>query len=298
MKLKLTPFKLFDLIAAGSILLILVFTPITPLSKKDVKPTTISVISIPRQIKNISVPEVSASAVYVFDPDSGTIIYEKNSQKRFYPASTTKLMTALTALDVYETDQVLTIKSAKSLGQSVHLRPGNKLTVENLLNALLINSGNDAALALAENYPGGYGKFIERMNQKAISLGLTGTRFSNPSGLINPNHYTTAKDLTIVAKEAIASALIRKIVAIKQLEISDVSGKHKYSLVSTNQLLGLEGVKGLKTGWTPESKEVLVSFVERDGHTIIVTVLNSDDRFGESKHLIDWVYNNFSWETI
>ncbi|MBI1872210.1 D-alanyl-D-alanine carboxypeptidase, partial [Candidatus Collierbacteria bacterium] len=248
--------------------------------------------------KNVSVPATTASAVYIYDLDSGSVLYEKNSDERFYPASTTKLMTALTAIDIYETDQVLTIKSGKSIGNTVHLRIGNKLTVENLLNALLINSGNDAALALAENHPDGYGGFINQMNQKTVVLGLTDTRFANPSGLVNPNHYTTAKDLTIIAKEAISNALIRKIVATKQLEISDITGKLKYPLISTNQLLGFEGVKGLKTGWTPESKEVLVSFVERNGHTIIVTVLNSDDRFGESKRLIDWVYNNFTWETI
>ena len=256
------------------------------------------ILSLPQQTENNFPPSTSAGAVYIIDPDSGTVIYEKNSQVQFYPASTTKLMTALTALDTYDIDDVLSVKSSKVLGSSSHLQLGDRLTTQALLNALLIDSGNDAALVLAENSPAGYSGFITAMNKKAKDLGLVDTHFTNASGLINPDHLTTARDLTLIAKEAITNALIRKIVATKRTTISNAVGSVSYPLTSTNELLGFEGVRGLKTGWTPESGECLVSLVTRDGHSIIVTLLNSTDRFGESRQLIDWVYNNFTWESI
>lgn len=246
-----------------------------------------------------SVPEVTASAVYIFDPDSKTTLYEKNGRTRFYPASTTKLMTALVALSYYDLDDVLTVKNGQNaIGQKIFLSKGDQLTVENLLYGLLVDSGNDAALVLAENYDGGYSQFVAKMNQKAGELGLVDTRFTNVTGLANPNHFTTARDLSIIANEAIQNAIIRKIVATKEIVITDVTGKKKYPLFSTNKLLGVNGVKGLKTGWTPESGECLVTLVTRDGKSIVVTLLNSTDRFGESAKLIDWVYENFSWEKI
>ncbi len=301
MKLRVSPLKFFDLLILTLSATIFVFLPISPVRPQpQVKPATTSTLVFPQAKTNaVSVPEVTANAVFIFDPDSGTTIYEKNSSARFYPASTTKLMTALVALGAFDLDQVLTVKSAaEALGQSIHLVAGDKLTVENLLYGLLVDSGNDAAVTLAENYPGGYTQFIAKMNQNARELNLKSTHFANVTGLSNPDHYTTAQDLTVIAREAIANATIRKIVSTKSITFTDVTGSKKFSIESTNKLLGMDGVKGLKTGWTPESGECLITLVTRNGKSILIALLSSTDRFGESAKLINWVYDNFDWKQI
>lgn len=301
MKVRFPPLKVFDMLALIFLALIFVLFPTTSGKEKSaVKSATTTTLSVPEQKTNAApAPEVTANSVYIFDPDSGTEIYQKNSQIKLFPASTTKLMTALVALDVYDTDQVLTAKSAGlAVGSTIHLANGDQLTVENLLYGLLVDSGNDAGLVLAENYPGGYTQFIAKMNQKVRELGLTSTHFTNVTGLINDDHYTTAADLTVIARAAIGNAVIRKIVSTKTITISDITGSKKFYLESTNKLLGLDGVKGLKTGWTPESGECLVTLVTRDGKSILVTLLSSEDRFGESAKLINWVYENFDWKQI
>lgn len=298
---RLSPLKFFDFFAVSFFALLFIFFPVAKKANQpDVKSATTSLLLIPQPKDDLApVAAISAQAVYVYDPDSGTTIYEKNSQTIVFPASTTKLMTALVALGYYDLDDVLTVDSAVgALGQSIHLAKGDRLTVENILYGLLVGSGNDAAVVLAENYPGGYTQFIAKMNQKARELGLVKTNFTNVTGLPNPNHVTTAKDLTIIGNEAIKNAVIRKIVATRSITISDVTGEKKFFLESTNKLLGLEGVKGLKTGWTPESGECLITLVTRDGKSIVVTLLNSTDRFGESAKIINWVYDNFTWEKI
>ncbi|MEK7063877.1 MAG: D-alanyl-D-alanine carboxypeptidase family protein [Patescibacteria group bacterium] len=299
--MSVSPLKFFNFLAFLSLVAVFVFLPAVPGKEKpSVKSATTANLLLPQpKAGSVAAPSVSAQAVYIFDPDSGTTIYEKNGTVSAYPASTTKLMTALVALKTYELDQVLTVKTASdATGQTIDLARGDQLTVENLLYGLLVGSGNDAGVALAENYPGGYSQFIAKMNDEAKKLDLTGTHFANVAGFENPDHYTTAKDLTLIAREAIASAVIRKIVSTKEIVFYDITGKKRFALESTNKLLGLPGVRGLKTGWTPASGECLVTLVTRDGKSIILTILNSVDRFGESEKLIDWVYDNFDWQTI
>ncbi|MEK7064781.1 MAG: D-alanyl-D-alanine carboxypeptidase family protein, partial [Patescibacteria group bacterium] len=296
--MSVSPLKFFNFLAFLSLVAVFVFLPAVPGKEKpSVKSATTSNLLLPQpKAGSVAAPSVSAQAVYIFDPDSGTTIYEKNGTVSAYPASTTKLMTALVALKTYELDQVLTVKTASdATGQTIDLARGDQLTVENLLYGLLVGSGNDAGVALAENYPGGYSQFIAKMNDEAKKLGLTGTHFANVAGFENPDHYTTARDLTLIAREAIASAVIRKIVSTKEIVFYDITGKKRFALESTNKLLGLPGVRGLKTGWTPASGECLVTLVTRDGKSIILTILNSVDRFGESEKLIDWVYDNYDW---
>ena len=299
--MSVSPLKFFNFLAFLSLVAVFVFLPAVPGKEKpSVKSATTANLLLPQpKAGSVAAPSVSAQAVYIFDPDSGTTIYEKNGTVSAYPASTTKLMTALVALKTYELDQVLTVKTASdATGQTIDLARGDQLTVENLLYGLLVGSGNDAGVALAENYPGRYSQFIAKMNDEAKKLGLTGTHFANVAGFENPDHYTTAKDLTLIAREAIASAVIRKIVSTKEVVFYDITGKKRFAFESTNKLLSLPGVRGLKTGWTPASGECLVTLVTRDGKSILLTVLNSVDRFGESEKLINWVYDNFDWKTI
>lgn len=240
--------------------------------------------------------EITAEAIVAEDVNSGVVFYKRNENEQLPPASTTKIMTALVALDQYNLDDILTVKSASSDGSLIGLFPGEQMTAENLLYATLIQSGNDAATALAENYPGGMTKFVEAMNAKSKDLHLTGTNFTNPVGFDDPNHKMTALDLDKLAKVALNNETIAKMVAIPEITISDVSHTYFYPLRNVNQLLGkIPGVGGIKTGWTEEAGQNLVTLVERNGHKVIIIVLHSQDRFGETAQLIDWVFNNYRW---
>lgn len=243
--------------------------------------------------------EVSAAGVVVYDVDSGVYLYKRNEEILLAPASTTKILTALVALDNYNLDDVLTVKSLVNDGQDMGLVSGERLTVENLLFGTLVQSANDATYALAENYPGGVEKFVEAMNQKAKSLHLEKSSFTNPVGFDDPNHKMTPMDLTRLASVALSNKTIAKMVAIAQITVSDVTHTYFHSLKNINELLGkIPGVGGIKTGWTEEAGENLVTLVERNGHRVILVVLHSLDRFADTSYLIDWVFGNYQWEEI
>jgi D-alanyl-D-alanine carboxypeptidase len=213
------------------------------------------------------------------------------------PASTTKIMTALVALDHYPLNLVLTIRNAdRSIGQTMDLVSGEQLTVESLLFGLLLHSGNDAAYALAENYPGGYNAFVGQMNNKARQLHLDSTNFCNVSGIDQEDHYTTVSDLARLAAEALKNPIFASIVSTQTRVVTDINGLIVHHLSNKNQLLGLvEGVRGIKTGWTEAAGECLVTDTIRDDKEIITVVLGSLDRFGESATLINWAYRSYDW---
>lgn len=252
----------------------------------------------PVAINDTPPPAVTAKAVVIIDPLTNTILFEKNPHQRLLPASTTKIMTGLIALEVFQPNEVVTITDAdKSIGQTSNLVSGEQITVENLLYALLVNSGNDAALALARHYPAGYSTFVDRMNQKAAELGLLDTHYTNVSGVEQEAHYSTAADLSRLAKEAMKNSLFAQIVGTKSITIQSIDGRFVRKLTNLNQLLGkVDGVLGIKTGWTDNAGECLVSFTNRNGHELIIVVLGSADRFGESTALINWAYAHHQWE--
>jgi len=246
--------------------------------------------------KGLPVPELTAGSVYVTDLTTGIVLFDKNPHQRLKPASLTKIMTALVALDYYDQDTVLSIKNGEnSQGSTAKLQKGDNLTFTDLLFALLVPSGNDAALTLAENYPGGYQSFIARMNSKAIELGLKNTHFVNVSGVESQNHYTTAYDISVIAKSALERPQFTQIVSTQKVTLKSLKGNF-YPLETTNILLGEPGIFGVKTGWTPEAGECLVILAEKDGHQIVISLLNSKDRFSEAQIIFDWVFNNFVWE--
>jgi len=231
------------------------------------------------------------------DVDSHVYVYKRNETLSLSPASTTKLLTALVALDVYKPDDVVTIASNSAGGQVVGLVAGEKVTVENLLYGALIHSGNDAAIALAEFYPDGMEAFIDRMNEKAKELHMEESHFTNPMGFDGSEHKVTPLDLSLLALAAIQNKTIAKMVAIPQITISDVTHTYFHKLNNVNQLLGkIPGVAGIKTGWTEAAGENLITYVERNGRKIIFVVLHSKDRFGDTTKLIDWVFENYRWE--
>lgn len=245
-------------------------------------------------------PTLSAQGVIATDLDSGITLYEKNADAPLLPASTTKIVTALVSLDAYQLDQVLTVGKGVSVdGQKMGLYTGEKMKFENLLYGLLVYSANDAAETLAQDYPGGYDAFISAMNQKAKDLSMTNTYFDNPVGLDTDGQRSTAKDLIRASEVAMRNANFSKVVGTKNIVVTDESGKKSYVLQNVNQLLGTTpGVMGVKTGWTENARENLVTYIERDGHKVMIALLGSQDRFGETKELIDWIFTNYKWQEV
>ncbi len=234
---------------------------------------------------------ITAQGVVIIDLNNN-IIAARNPHQRFMPASTTKIMTALTAFAKYDLNEVVTIsRSSQAIGKSTHFPVDSQFTVESLLQALLINSGNDAAIALADHYSDGYDAFVEQMNQQATSWGLKDTHFTNVSGVESNYHYTSAADLATLAIKLLNNPFLRETVASKQGSITSVDKRYTLSFENTNELLDeIEGVKGIKTGWTDNSGECLVTYVDRDTDYIFV-VLQSQDRFNDTKQLIQWLYS-------
>lgn len=244
-------------------------------------------------------PILSAQAALAVDLDSGVSLYEKNPESLLLPASTTKIVTALVALDYYSLDTPLTVGKVTVDGQKMWLKPGEEIRVRDLLYGLLVYSANDAAEVLAANYPGGRDGFIIAMNAKAKSLSLTNTIFKNPTGLDGNEQVTTARDLIRVSSVAMKNPVFAEIVGTKEKTVESVDGKIRHKLTNINELLGIvAGVKGVKTGWTEFARENLVTYIERDGHKVMIALLGSQDRFGETKELIDWIFKNYMWKEV
>lgn len=254
---------------------------------------------IPLLKEGVGYPVLSAQSVLAVDVVSGVYLYEKDPQKTLLPASTTKIVTALVAIDTYEPDQILKVGKVSVDGQKMGLIWGEEMKFIDLLKGLLIYSSNDAAEVLANNHPGGRDLFIALMNKKSSDLGLTNTHFTNPSGLDNSAHYSTAKDLITISRIAMQNSIFSEIVGTREETVKSVNGKLTHKLVNINKLLGeVDGVLGVKTGWTENARENLVTYVDRNGKKVMIVVLGSSDRFGETKELIDWIYSNYSWEKV
>src|SRR3989344_8470567 len=192
-------------------------------------PLTISIAQYP--VFKVSIaPDISAKAVVIMDKDSKVVLFSKNPNLLFSMASTTKIMTALVSLDYYKMDDVLIVKTERIEGVNVGFGIGEKLFFKDILYAMLLPSGNDAALTLAQNYPGGENAFIKKMNEKAKLLHLTNTNFADSIGLEDSRDYTTPLDLARLASIALENEVFAKIVATKTWEITDVTGENKYLL--------------------------------------------------------------------
>ena len=214
----------------------------------------------------------------------------------FWPASTTKLMTAIVALDVFKPDDLVTVSDPIASGRVMGLINGEKITVENLLYGILVHSANDAAFVLASFHPQGVEGFVRAMNDKAQLLSLDNTHFANPAGFDDVKQYTTAFDLTRLSLYALNQPTIAKMVGIPSIVVADDAFVHFHPLANVNKLLGvMPGVAGMKTGWTENAKENLVNLTKRDGHRILTVILGSDDRFGETVTLTNWLFANYNW---
>lgn len=254
---------------------------------------------LPTLRENATFPIISAQAALAIDLDSGVTLYEKDPDKLLLPASTTKIITALVAMDYYPLDMVLKVGKFKVEGQKMGLVESEKITADDLLYGLLIFSANDAAEVLAQNFPGGRDLFIAAMNLKAHQLHLENSNFINPSGLEGGTHVSTARDLIRVSEIAMQDPKFAEIVGTKEKEVKSVDGKISHKLVNINELIGsLDGVLGVKTGWTENARENLVTYIERNERKIMIAVLASQDRFGETRELIGWIFDNYEWKDV
>lgn len=250
--------------------------------------------------KEASFPIVSAQAALAVDMDSQVTLYEKKADSPFLPASTTKIITALVAMEYYPLNLSLKVQDIKVEGQKMGLVRGEEIAVQDLLYGLLVYSANDAAEVLAQNFPGGRDLFIAAMNLKAKELGLAHSKFSNPAGLDDGDgNITTARDLIRVSEIAMKDPLFAKIVATKEKTVKSRNGKIVHKLKNINELLGsVDGVLGVKTGWTQNARENLVTYIERNGHKVMIALLGSQDRFGETRELIDWIFASYDWQEV
>ena len=232
-----------------------------------------------------------------YDRKSGNVIWGKNENKRTAMASTTKIMTAIILIENADLNQTITIsaKAGGTGGSRLGLKKDDKITLNDLLYGLMLKSGNDAAVAIAETVGGSVQGFAELMNAKAQELGLENTHYVTPHGLDNPEHYTTAYELAKLADYAMKNEIFSKVVGTKNYTVT-INGYPK-AISNTNELLGyLNGVNGVKTGFTNNAGRCLVTSINRDGFEIITVVLQADTkkmRTSDSVKLIEYVYKNY-----
>jgi len=238
------------------------------------------------------IPVTTAKAALLFDLTSNKTLYEKNSHTRLPMASLTKVMTAIIALENPKADNKYIVTQENIVGEdSMGIAAGEIFTLEELLYGLILRSGNDAAEVIATNYPSGREAFIQAMNQKAQSLGLSDTKFSNPSGLQGDGEqYTTAQDLLVITKYALDNfPLFRKVAATYEYSLpASLTHGEFYLQNETNLLSTYPGVKGIKTGYTPEAGMCLITYLEKGDRKIIGILLNSENRREEMKQLLDY----------
>ncbi len=237
----------------------------------------------------------SISAEIVIEQSTGRILHEKNSEIKLPMASTTKIMTALVAIENTDPDDLVIIpREAQGVeGSSIYLKAGDSYTVKDLLYGLMLRSGNDSATALAIHISGSMENFIKLMNDRAKSLGALNTNFVNSHGLHDDDHYTTAKDLALITKEAYDNPLFRKIASSKSYNLKGSLIYNKNKLLSS-----YEGADGVKTGYTKAAGRCLVSSSTRNGMQVICVVLNCYDMWERSKSLMNNAHSEYAMRKV
>lgn len=269
-------------ILSAIVAIIMLFSALTPIvSAADVMADALS---------------VSAKAAVLIDASSNRILYSKNADARLPMASTTKIMTALVALELGDPDQsyIIPDKAVGVEGSSIYLVKGERLTLRELIYALMLESANDAAEAIAIIIAGSVEAFADIMNQRAAELGLENTHFENPHGLDHQDHYTTAYELAKLTSFALRNDAFREIVSTNKKTIPFNNGESARLLVNHNKMLRTyQGAIGVKTGFTKRCGRCLVSAAERDGLTLVAVTLNAPDDWRDHTAMLNWGFDNF-----
>lgn len=238
----------------------------------------------------------SASSYCVIDGVTGRVLYERNAYEKRGMASTTKIMTAVVALERANPADVASVSysASRTEGSSLYLKAGEKMSISDLVYGLMLNSGNDAAVVLAEHIGGSVENFAAMMNETAQKIGADSTHFTNPNGLYDENHYTTAYDLALIARYALKNDVFRQIVSTKKYTVKTVGTERNIYLSNHNKLLtSLDGCDGVKTGFTKKTGRCLVSSATRDGWQAICVTLNAPDDWNDHTQLIDKAFSEY-----
>ncbi|MBE6627453.1 MAG: D-alanyl-D-alanine carboxypeptidase [Ruminococcaceae bacterium] len=250
----------------------------------------------PIEKEPLPVPSVSAKSAILMLASTGEILYQKDCDVKLPMASTTKIMTALVALELGSPKQMIAVspEAVGVEGSSIYLTAGEQLSLEQLLYALLLESANDAAVAIACGLSGSVDSFAKKMNEKADSLGLVQTHFTNPHGLDHEEHYTTARELAIITQALLKDPLLRTIVSTRKTTIPHDGTDSVRLLVNHNKMLRLyDGCIGVKTGFTKRSGRCLVSAAERDGVELIAVTLNASDDWNDHTALLNYGFSRY-----
>ena len=232
-------------------------------------------------------PSIKASALYLVELKSGRVLLEKNAARRLPPASLTKIMTALVALESAPLQEVVKIdRRALVHPSSLQFQPGEEFLLRDLVTAMLVASANDACEAVAWHVGGDAKHFVTMMNDRARALGLKNTHFANPCGFDAPGHYSTAADLAKLTDQALQEPIFTMMVRTLVRDISTVDGTRQMSLHTTNELLVDPDVNGVKTGYTSKAGRCLIASMFKDGHRLLLVGLNVMDRWEQATRLL------------
>ncbi|MBS7298223.1 MAG: D-alanyl-D-alanine carboxypeptidase [Eubacteriales bacterium] len=237
--------------------------------------------------------DISAKSACLIVADSGEIIYEKKPHIKLPMASTTKMMTALVAAESGKWDETVTVSvnAQNQEGSSIYLEENERIRLSELVCGMMLNSGNDAAVATAEHISGSTELFAELMTKRANELGAINTRFENPSGLDDENHYSTAYDLAVIGSEVIKNDSLSPIIQCKEMKIENEDGDVTYLRNHNKLLWRYDGVIGVKTGFTKKSGRCLVTAASRNGVTLIAVTLSAPSDWNDHKLMLDYGFN-------
>ncbi len=252
--------------------------------------------SFPSEIPTEYKVSSTAQSAYLFDALSGRVFYEKNENLKRAMASTTKIVSAITAIENCDNlDEKFEIDSrAVGIeGSSIYLKKGERMSVRDLLYGLMLRSGNDCACAIAYHIAGSIEDFASLMNELSKKVGAENSHFSNPHGLDDDNHYTTAKDLAQLTGYALNNPIFKEIVSTKHIKIKDENDEYRYMTNKNRLLSSLEGCVGVKTGYTKKAGRCLVSAVEKNGMRLVSVVLNCGPMFEESAAMLNAICENY-----
>lgn len=247
-------------------------------------------------------PALVAEMAILIDATTGKVLYEKNADMRAYPASTTKLLTLVTALGNNNHRPTVRVSryAASTEGSSMYLRANETYSFEEMLYGMMLESGNDAAVAVAENIAGDINSFARLMNLKARNIGMRNSNFVNPSGLPNDNHFTTARDMSTLARYAMNNQTIMQIVGTNQMTWQRRNYSQPGVIYNTNKLLGsYYGATGMKTGYTSKAKRCLIASAERNGINLIVVLLKSESPcWDDARKLLDYGFSQVNRKVL
>ena len=258
-------------------------------------------IPAPVKLRDIAPPEVGAVSAAVIDDASRALLYGKNAHLERAPASITKIVTAIVALERGKLDDLVTVRydPAELIDSTVMgVNPGDQLTLEDLLYGLMLPSGNDAALAIANHIAGSNEAFAKLMNAKMAELGLQDSHFVNPHGLDAKGHYSSSYDMAMVSRYAMQIPTFRQLAAARLHEVAvhTLNGTKRYNVFNLNRLVGTyRGADGVKIGYTDNALLTIVGSATRDGHRVYVALMGSSNLWTDSPPLLDYAFQNFSW---